>query len=490
MMLLSEIIGNCQVTEIIGSTDIAISGIQFDSRKVQPGNLFFAIRGTTSDGHDFIQTAIEKGSSGVVCEKLPDHIPGGITFVVVPKASIALGMMASSFYGNPSAKLKLIGVTGTNGKTTSVTLLHEVFFELGFGTGLISTISNKVNLAEVPATHTTPDPVQLNELLARMVSEGCEYCFMEVSSHAVDQDRIAGLTFSGGIFTNLTHDHLDYHKTFEAYLHAKKTFFDHLPDTAFALVNKDDKNGKVMIQNCRAAKYTYSLQSMADFRCKIIENQFHGIHLNLEGQEVWFKLIGTFNAYNLLAVYSTAVLLGQERTQVLTILSRMEPVSGRFNYVISPGGVTGIVDYAHTPDALKNVLETINEIRTHTEQLITVVGAGGNRDAAKRPVMGKIAAQLSDRVILTSDNPRNENPEVILEAMQAGVEIHQAKKVLVISSRREAIKTACALSKPGDIILIAGKGHETYQEINGVRHHFDDKEVLHEIFANDNIVNQ
>jgi UDP-N-acetylmuramoyl-L-alanyl-D-glutamate--2,6-diaminopimelate ligase len=490
MMLLCEIIGHEGVTGITGRTDIPISGLQFDSRKVMPGNLFFAVRGTTSDGHEFIVKAIEKGASAVVCEQLPVVIPEGITFVATTNSSMALGVMASRFYGNPSEKLKLIGVTGTNGKTTTVTLLHNLFFEFGFGTGLISTITNMINQVEVPATHTTPDPVQLNELLARMVSEGCEYCFMEVSSHAVDQQRIAGLTFAGGIFTNLTHDHLDYHKTFDAYLQAKKSFFDHLPAEAFALVNKDDKNGKVMIQNTLAAKYTYSLQAMADFRCRIIENQFHGIHLNLDGKEAWFRLIGTFNAYNLLTVYATAVLLGQDRTMVLTRLSRMEPVAGRFNYVMSPNRVTAIVDYAHTPDALKNVLETINEIRTHNEQLITVVGAGGNRDVTKRPIMAKIAANLSDQVILTSDNPRNEEPETILSEMRSGVEIPRLKKVLVIVNRLEAIRTACALAKPGDIILVAGKGHENYQEIKGVRHHFDDKEVLQEIFGNDNMVNR
>ncbi len=487
-MLLKDIIGSFSITGITGSTDIPISGVHFDSRKVMPGNLFFAVPGTTSDGHSFIETAIEKGATAIVCEQIPATIPAGTTFVVVAKSNMALGVMTSKFYGDPSGKLKLIGLTGTNGKTTSVTLLHQVFYELGYSTGLISTIQNKINQVEVPATHTTPDPIQLNELLARMVREGCEYCFMEVSSHAVDQQRIAGLTFAGGIFTNLTHDHLDYHKTFDAYLHAKKSFFDHLPATAFALINKDDKNGKVMIQNTLAAKYTLSLQAMADFRCKIIENQFHGIHLNIDGQEVWFKLIGTFNAYNLLTVYAASVLLGQDKTEVLTLLSRMEPVAGRFNYVISPDRITGIVDYAHTPDALKNVLETINEIREHNEQLITVVGAGGNRDATKRPVMAKIAANLSDRVILTSDNPRNEEPEAILAEMKSGVELHQAKKVLVIVNRLEAIKTACALARPGDIILVAGKGHENYQEIKGIRHHFDDKEVLNEIFGNDSIV--
>jgi UDP-N-acetylmuramoyl-L-alanyl-D-glutamate--2,6-diaminopimelate ligase len=490
MMLLRDIIINVPVTAVNGSTDITISGIQFDSRKVTPGNVFFAVRGTTSDGHSFINTVIENGATAVVCEQLPAMVQDGVTYVVVEKTSLALGIMASEFYGNPSSKLKLIGVTGTNGKTTTVTLLHQLFLELGFGSGLISTIHNKINQVEVPATHTTPDPVQLNGLLAHMVNEGCEYCFMEVSSHAVDQHRIAGLSFTGGIFTNLTHDHLDYHKTFDAYLHAKKTFFDHLPASAFALVNKDDRNGRVMIQNTQAAKYTLSLQAMADFRCRIIENQFHGIHLSIDGQEAWFKLIGTFNAYNLLTAYAASVLLGQDKTEVLTVLSRMEPVAGRFNYVMSADKITGIVDYAHTPDALKNVLETINEIREHHEQLITVVGAGGNRDATKRPVMAKIAANLSDRVILTSDNPRNEEPEAILDEMKSGVELHHAKKVLVIVNRLEAIKTACALAKPGDIILVAGKGHENYQEIKGIRHHFDDKEALQEIFGNDNMVNR
>jgi len=488
-MQLSEIIGNFSVTGITGRIDIPITGIQFDSRKVMPGNLFFAIHGTISDGHLFIDSAIKNGASAVVCERLPEVVQKEITFLETVNSSMALGIMASGFYGNPSEKLKLIGVTGPNGKTTTVTLLHRLFFELGFGTGLISTIHNRINQTELPATHTTPDPVQLNELLAGMVKEGCEYCFMEVSSHAIDQQRIAGLVFTGGIFTNLTHDHLDYHKTFDAYLQAKKTFFDHLPAGAFALVNKDDKNGRIMIQNTRAASYTYSLQAMADFHCKIIENQFHGIHLNLGGQEAWFKLIGTFNAYNLLAVYATAVLLGIDKTEILTHLSRMEPVPGRFNYVMSPDRITGIVDYAHTPDALKNVLETINEIRTHHEQLITVVGAGGNRDVAKRPVMAKIAITFSNRVILTSDNPRNEEPDAILAEMQSGVDIHQSKKVLVIADRREAIKTACALARPGDILLIAGKGHENYQEIKGIRHHFDDKEVLQEIFGNNNTVN-
>ena len=490
MMLLRDIIGHDSITGITGSTDIEINRIQFDSRRVKPGNLFFAVRGTTSDGHAFIDAAIANGASAVVCEQLPTDIEEGITFVTVVNSSVALGVMASRFNGNPSEKIKLVGVTGTNGKTTTVTLLHELVLKLGFGAGLISTIQNKINEAELPSTHTTPDPLQINELLTKMVNEGCEYCFMEVSSHAADQQRIAGLTFAGGIFTNLTHDHLDYHKTFDAYLAAKKSFFDHLPATAFALVNKDDKNGRVMVQNTNAAKYTYSLLAMADFRCKIIENQFQGMLLNVDGQEVWFKLIGTFNAYNLLAVYAALVLLSQDKTAALTILSQVEPVAGRFNCILSAENVIGIVDYAHTPDALQNVLETINEIRTRNEQLITVVGAGGNRDATKRPIMAKIAADLSDRVILTSDNPRFEDPEAILAEMQSGLEVHQAKKTLVIVNRLEAIKTASALAKPGDIILVAGKGHETYQEIKGTRYHFDDKEVLREIFGHDNMVNR
>jgi len=386
--------------------------------------------------------------------------------------------MASSYFGNPSAQLKLVGVTGTNGKTTTATLLHELFLELGYGAGLISTIVNKVNREEVPATHTTPDPVSLNALMAGMVENGCAFCFMEVSSHAVDQERIAGLTFAGGIFTNLTHDHLDYHKTFDAYLKAKKGFFDGLPADAFALVNRDDRNGLVMLQNCRAKAHTLSLHSMADFRCRLIDNSVEGLHLQFDGREGWFRLTGEFNAYNLLTVYAAAALLGQDRDDVLRILSGAEPVPGRFNLVRSQQGVTGIVDYAHTPDALKNVLYTIRQIRTGHEQVITVVGAGGNRDVAKRPVMARIAASLSDRVILTSDNPRDEDPEEIIRAMLAGLEPGQAGRVVSIVNRLEAIRTACVMARTGDIILVAGKGHETYQEVKGIRHHFDDREVL------------
>ncbi len=488
-MELKEIIGDIIIRESTGDTHILVTGLSFDSRSMVAGNLFIAIRGTASDGHDFIEAALFRGAVGVVCEVVPVNKKEGICYIVVENSSIALGKMASTFYGNPSGKLHLIGVTGTNGKTTTVTLLHRLFLSLGYGCGLISTIVNKINTTEFPATHTTPDPIRLNELMARMVDAGCEYCFMEVSSHAVDQHRISGLTFSGGIFTNLTHDHLDYHKTFEAYLKAKKRFFDLLPCGSFALINKDDKTGPVMLQNTEATKYTYSLRGMADFRCNIIENQFDGLLLNIDGTEVWFKLIGTFNAYNLLSVYAAAILLGQEKTGVLTTLSRLDPVDGRFNYVRSPENVTAIVDYAHTPDALQNVLETINSIRGHHEQLITVVGAGGNRDISKRPIMAAIACKFSDRVIFTSDNPRFEDPEAILADMKRGVELHQVGKILTIVNREEAIKTACALARPGDILLVAGKGHENYQEVQGVKRHFNDKEILQAIFGNTNLIN-
>ena len=490
MMLLGELIGNIPIATISGSTDVEIRGIQFDSRKINAGYLFFAIRGTSSDGHDFIEQAILNGAVAVICEIMPVSCNTGVCYIKTSDSGIALGKIASAFNGNPSLNLKLVGVTGTNGKTTIATLLYQLFLALGYAAGLISTIVNKINHQEYPSTHTTPDPIQLNELLASMVADGCEYCFMEVSSHAIDQNRIAGLTFTGGIFTNLTHDHLDYHKTFIAYLKAKKSFFDSLPAEAFAIVNKDDKNGIVMIQNTSAAKYTYSLQSLADYRCRVIENSFHGLLLNVDGDEVWFKMIGKFNASNLLAVYATAMLLNQDKTRTLEVLSKLEPVAGRFNYLRTNTNITAIVDYAHTPDALKNVLDTINEIRTHNERLITVVGAGGNRDAAKRPVMAKIAVTLSDYVILTSDNPRNEDPETILDEMRQGVEAQFSGKALVIVNRKEAIKTACILSKPGDIILVAGKGHETYQEIKGIRRHFDDKETLGEIFGNENMINQ
>ncbi|TRZ71071.1 MAG: UDP-N-acetylmuramoyl-L-alanyl-D-glutamate--2,6-diaminopimelate ligase [Bacteroidetes bacterium] len=481
MKLLKDILEKAGVKEVSGSVDIEIHSLKFDSRTVERGCLYFAVKGTTSDGHQFIPDAVRSGAVAVVCEKIPENPQGNVAFILVNDSGYAKAIIASNFYGNPSSLLNLVGVTGTNGKTTTVTLLHQLFQKPGTKAGLISTIQNKIQDRNLATTHTTPDPVQLNELLAQMVVERCTHCFMEVSSHALVQHRVAGLTFRGGIFTNLTHDHLDYHKTFDAYLKAKKTFFDDLPGSAFALINKDDRNGRMMVQNTNATVSTYSMQSMADFRCRILENQFQGLHLSMDGTDCWFRLIGNFNAYNLLAVYATAVLLGEERQNVLTQLSLCEPVDGRFNYIRTPNTITAIVDYAHTPDALQNVLGTIQSIRTHKEKIITVVGAGGNRDAAKRPVMAKIACNLSDKVILTSDNPRFEEPESILDDMKKGIEPQFANKVLVIVNRKEAIKTACALAKPGDIILVAGKGHETYQEIKGVKYPFDDKMVLKEV---------
>lgn len=487
---LSDIIGEVETTVVFGTTDRELTSLQSDSRTAEPGCLFFAIRGTGFDGHDFIPQAVEKGATAVVCQTLPENPSPDVTWIVTNNSARALGYAASAWFGHPSQKLELVGVTGTNGKTTSVTLLFGMVRRLGFKAGLISTILNRIEDEEIVATHTTPDPIQLNGLIARMVEAGCRYCFMEVSSHAVDQQRIAGLMFRGGIFTNLTHDHLDYHKTFDAYLAAKKAFFDGLPQNAFALVNRDDRNGMVMVQNCRARIATYSLRSMADFRCRILENRFEGLQLEIDGSECWFRLIGSFNAYNLLGVYAAGCLLGLEKTSVLTALSELEPVNGRFNYVISPSNVKAIVDYAHTPDALQNVLETIQNIRTKQEQLITVVGAGGNRDAAKRPVMASIACEFSDRVILTSDNPRFEDPEAILAGMRKGVEPQHTRKVLVIVNREEAIRTAVALAQPGDILLVAGKGHETYQEIRGVRHPFDDRMILRGLFETESTQKQ
>ena len=474
-----------EVTDIIGSLEIEIKSLELDSRKVLPGSLFFAMKGTSADGHDFIDQAIKNGATAIVCEHLPENRSASLTYLLVKKSDLVLGIMASAFYGDPSSKLILIGVTGTNGKTTTVNLLYQVSRGFGIKTGMLSTIVNRIDEESIPATHTTPDPIRINELLSRMVASGCKYCFMEVSSHAITQNRIAGLCFKGGIFTNLTHDHLDYHGSFDAYLKAKKRFFDTLPADAFALVNKDDRNGMVMVQNTNSKIYSYSLRSLADFHCRIVEHQFHGLQLNLDGKDCWFKLIGVFNAYNLLAVYSAAQLLGQDRDRTLTILSSLEPVDGRFNTVYSPGGIIAIVDYAHTPDALQNVLETIQSIRTHKEQLITVVGAGGNRDSTKRPVMAQIAGRLSDRVILTSDNPRFEDPEKILDDMKKGIESQNSNKVLIIQNRQEAIKTAYALAKPGDILLVAGKGHETYQEIKGVKYPFDDKKILQKIISSE-----
>lgn len=480
MKLLSDILYKAGLEEVLGSTNLAISSISFDSRKAKKDGLFIAVRGTQSDGHNFITTAINNGAVAIVCENLPEEISEKITYVRVKNSSLALGIIASNFFDNPSQELKLVGVTGTNGKTTTVTLLFNLFRSLGYKAGLISTVRNKINHEEIPATHTTPDAISLNELLRKMVRAGCQYVFMEVSSHAVVQGRISGLQFTGGVFTNITHDHLDYHKTFDEYIKAKKGFFNQLTEDAFAIVNKDDKNGLVMVQNCKAEKRTFAVKNIADFKCKIIENHLNGLFLNIDGMEVWVKLIGSFNASNVLAVYATAMMLKQDKTNVLTSLSMLNSVEGRFQHLKSNGGIIGIVDYAHTPDAVKNVLETITDIRTGNEEIITIIGCGGDRDAAKRPVMAKISCQFSNKVILTSDNPRSENPETILDQMQAGLDSVDKKKTLRITNRKEAIRTACAMAKPGDIILVAGKGHEKYQEINGVKHPFDDFEILRE----------
>jgi UDP-N-acetylmuramoyl-L-alanyl-D-glutamate--2,6-diaminopimelate ligase len=482
MKNLSDILKRVAVKQLTGASDLNIGDICFDSRKVTPGCLFVATHGTQTDGHKFIVMAVEKGAVAVVCEEIPDGAPSSATYVLVADASLALGFLASAFYDEPSSRLKLVGITGTNGKTTTVTLLYRMMKQLGHRAGLISTVKNYVHDREVSATHTTPDSIQLNRLFAEMVADGCEYCFMEVSSHSIVQHRIAGLQFAGGIFSNLTHDHLDFHKTFEEYLKAKKMFFDDLSGDAFALTNIDDRNGRIMVQNTKAAVSTYALRSMADYHCKIIESHFDGMLLHIQGIEVWSHFIGEFNAYNLLAVYSAAILLGQDKDDVLRILSELTSVSGRFEYLRSNTGITAIVDYAHTPDALDNVLRTINQIRGGHEQLITVVGAGGDRDRTKRPIMAKVAVENSTRVILTSDNPRSEEPEAILAEMMVGVDAVNRKKTLTITDRREAIRTACMLAQKGDIILVAGKGHEDYQEIKGVKHHFDDKEVIREQF--------
>jgi len=482
---LRDIVSDIRIINLTGSTDIQIHSLQFDSRHIVPGSLFFAVLGTATDGHQYIDQAIEKGAVAIVCEVLPEVRNEKPTYLQVEDSADAMGRIASNFYENPSGKLNLVGVTGTNGKTTTVTLLYELFRLMGQKTGMISTISIKINDEVIPSSHTTPDSLQLNQMMARMVEGGCTHCFMEVSSHAVDQKRISGLTFKGGVFTNLTHDHLDYHKTFDSYLKAKKTFFDGLSPDAFALINKDDKNGSVMVQNTRAKTFTYSIQTLADFRCRILENQFQGLQLNIGGIECWFRLTGRFNAYNILVVYSTAELLGGDSSSILEVLSALKPVEGRFNTLTSKDNVTAIVDYAHTPDALRNVLETINAIRSHEEQLITVVGAGGNRDTAKRPVMARIACMLSDKVILTSDNPRFENPETIIDDMKNGIDEEFAKKLMVIINRRQAILAASMMARKGDIILVAGKGHEKYQEIEGIKYPFDDKEVLKEVMEID-----
>ncbi len=481
---LKNILRNIDTICIEGSNDISIVDIQFDSRKVQKGSLFVAVKGTVSDGHKFISQVIENGACAIVCEELPANRAEGVCYIKVKSASEVLGKMASNYYDNPSQKLKLVGITGTNGKTTSVTLLYRLFSELGYACGLLSTICNYVGAKKVEATHTTPDQVQLNALLAEMVDAGCEYAFMEVSSHSVDQNRIAGLEFAGGIFSNLTRDHLDYHNTFQDYLNAKKGFFDGLSRNAFALTNSDDKNGRIMVQNCKANIKTYALKTMADYKCRILESHFDGMQLQMDGNELWARFIGDFNAYNLMTVYGAACELGANKEEILTVLSSMKAVDGRFEYLKSEDGKTAVVDYAHTPDALKNVLNTINDIRQGQGSLITVVGAGGDRDKGKRPLMAKVAAEQSEKVILTSDNPRTEDPEAILDDMQAELDTQLSRKMLRITNRKEAIRTAIMLAQPADIILVAGKGHETYQEINGVKHHFDDKEIIRELFDN------
>ncbi|KAA3143598.1 UDP-N-acetylmuramoyl-L-alanyl-D-glutamate--2,6-diaminopimelate ligase [Alistipes indistinctus] len=481
MRMLDELLQGVEVRSLVGDGTVAVGRLEFDSRKVVPGTLFFATRGTQADGHAYIPAAVAAGAAAVVCEELPAERPVGVTFVQVPDSTVALGQVASAFYGHPSRRLKLVGVTGTNGKTTTATLLYRMFRRLGYKAGLISTVVYCVDDREIPSTHTTPDSIRLNAMMAEMVEAGCDYCFMEVSSHSLVQHRTAGLAFVGGIFSNITHDHLDYHKTFAEYIRAKKLFFDGLPAGAFALTNADDRNGMVMVQNTKATVKTYALQSFADFRCRIVETLLDGMLLNLDGSEVWVKFLGRFNAYNLTSVYATALLLDARRDEVLRILSDLTSVDGRFEPIHSKEGVTAIVDYAHTPDALQNVIGTINEIRKKDQRLYVVVGCGGNRDATKRPEMAKIAVDGSDMAVLTSDNPRLEEPGAIIEQMKSGLE--PGARYLAITDRREAIKAAVALARPGDIILVAGKGHETYQDVGGVKHHFDDREEVRAAFG-------
>jgi UDP-N-acetylmuramoyl-L-alanyl-D-glutamate--2,6-diaminopimelate ligase len=480
VIVLKDILYKVAIEAVKGSTEIAVNKIEFDSRKIQENDVFVAIRGTVSNGHDFIEKAINLGAVVIVCDTLPEVIITGITYIQVKDTNSALAFMASNYYDNPSSKLRLVGITGTNGKTTIASLLYQLFKKAGYKVGLLSTVKIMVNDVEHKATHTTPDSLTINYFLNEMIEIGCEYCFMEVSSHGVHQKRTEGLQFEGGVFTNLSHDHLDYHPTFAEYRDVKKSFFDHLPKSAFALTNVDDKNGAVMLQNTNARKLTYALKSYANYKAQILENQLSGLLLKINENEVWVKLIGTFNAYNLLAIYGTAVELGLESLEVLRLLSELESVSGRFQFIVSNDKITAIVDYAHTPDALENVLKTINDIRTKNEQLITVVGCGGDRDKTKRPIMANIATQMSDKVIITSDNPRTENPSTIIAEMEAGVEPQNFKKSLSIEDRKQAIKTACQLANANDIILIAGKGHETYQEIQGVRHDFDDMKIVKE----------
>ncbi len=481
MKPLKDILYKVAIEAVKGSTEVNINKIDFDSRKIASSDAFVAIRGALANGHDFIETAVNNGAVAVICDIFPENIQPNVTYILVKDTNAALAFMASNYYDNPSQNLKLVGITGTNGKTTIASLLFQLFKKAGYKVGLLSTVKNVVDEVEYKSLLTTSDSLTINKFLRQMNDVGVEYCFMEVSSHGVAQKRTEGLQFAGGVFTNLSHDHLDYHKTFAEYRDVKKSFFDHLPKNAFALVNIDDKNGLVMLQNTQAKKLTYALKTYSDYKAQILENQLSGLLMKINGQEVWVRLIGTFNAYNLLAIFGTAVQLGLEEIEVLRLLSELESVSGRFQFIISEGNITAIVDYAHTPDALENVLNTINDIRTKNEQLISIVGCGGDRDKTKRPLMANIASTLSDKAILTSDNPRTENPETIIEEMEKGVEAQNYKKTLSVTDRKQAIKTACQLANPGDIILIAGKGHETYQEINGVRHDFDDMKMVTEI---------
>lgn len=482
MKLLRDLLYTVKLNNVIGLTNMAIESLTFDSRKSMKFGLFIAIKGELSDGHKYIQQAIKKGAIAIVCEDLPEPLDSNITYVQVENSRRALGEIASNYFDHPSADLKIIGITGTNGKTSIATLLHELFRGLGHKVGLISTIVNKIDKLDISTKHTTPDPIQLNSLIRQMVDNDCEYCFMEVSSHAMEQYRVQGIQFAGGVFTNLSHDHLDYHENFNDYLMAKKKLFDQLGQEAFSLVNDDDKHAMKMLANSKAKKETYAINTTADFKGKIIENRFDGMLLNFDGEELWVNLIGGFNASNLLAVYGVAMNFGFEKLEVLKVLSSLSPVEGRFQFIKCPLNISGIVDYAHTPDALEKVLKTIKDIRTGNETVITVIGCGGNRDKAKRPLMADIAVKNSEKVILTSDNPRNEKPEEIIEEMYKGIDAAKKSRVLKIIDRKEAIKTAAALAREGDIVLIAGKGHETYQEIEGVRHPFDDRKILEESF--------
>lgn len=482
MRSLSEILKNLDTKKIIGRVNIQVAEIRFDSRTVKNGDLFVAVKGSQIDSHKFINNVVENSVAAVVCENLPEQISNKVTYIVVEDSKKALGIIASVFYDNPSSKLKLIGVTGTNGKTTTVTLLYNLFRKLGYKVGVLSTVRNYINDKKIVATHTTPDAVQINSLLNKMIIDDCEYCFMEVSSHAIHQNRIAGLNFAGAIFTNITHDHLDYHKTFADYISAKKSFFDNLNKDAFALVNIDDKNGRIMVQNTKAKVMSFGIKSLADYKARIIENHFDGSLISIENVDVWTHFVGEFNVYNLLSVYACALLLNQESYDILTVISELKAVEGRFETIISKNNITAIVDYAHTPDALKNVIKAINKILKTNQKLITVVGAGGDRDKTKRPEMAKIAVANSNKIVFTSDNPRTEDPTSIINDMKKGIEDKDKKKVLTVIDRREAIRTACFLAEENDIVLIAGKGHETYQEINGIKNHFDDREEVKKIF--------